>query len=216
MTQFRRRSWQSPRPRRNEGMRLSTMIVLLVIVLVLMAAASRPEIWTHLFPSLDQPAPAGSAVGSAKTALEPAKAPHPAANTGSEFTVSDGRSDCPCDCLCILANHTPHPGNHRAVEARPHAFHTDGGCVSASGHGRSRVRRFFRVRAGDASPDRRARTARGGTADQAVRGLNRRVSRDRVAGFPRVGYFRRSPLSFPPPPENPPPPKPPPPPLNPR
>ena len=78
MTQFRRRSWQSPRPRRNEGMRLSTMIVLLVIVLVLMAAASRPEIWSHLFPSLDQPAPAGSAVGSAKTALEPAKAPHPA------------------------------------------------------------------------------------------------------------------------------------------
>jgi hypothetical protein len=57
-------------------MRLSTMIVLLVIVLVLMAAASRPEIWSHLFPSLDQPAPAGSADGSAKTALEPANAPH--------------------------------------------------------------------------------------------------------------------------------------------
>jgi hypothetical protein len=56
-------------------MRLSTMIVLLVVVLVLMAAASRPEIWSHLFPSLDQPAPAGSADGSAKAALEPAKAP---------------------------------------------------------------------------------------------------------------------------------------------
>ena len=75
MTQFRRRSWQSPHPRRNEGMRLSTMIVLLVIVLVLMAAASRPEIWSHLFPSLDQPAPAGSAEGSANTAPAPAKAP---------------------------------------------------------------------------------------------------------------------------------------------
>jgi hypothetical protein len=50
----------------------------LVIVLVLMAAASRPEIWAHLFPSLGQPAPAGSAEGSAKTVLEPAKAQHPA------------------------------------------------------------------------------------------------------------------------------------------
>ena len=59
-------------------MRLSTMIVLLVVVLVLMASASRSEIWSHLFPSLDQPAPAGSAEGSAKTALEPAKAPHTA------------------------------------------------------------------------------------------------------------------------------------------
>jgi hypothetical protein len=78
VTQFRRRSWQSPGPRRNEGMRLSTMIVLLVVVLVLMAAASRPEIWSHLFPSLDQPAPAGSAEGSAKMAPEPAKAPHTA------------------------------------------------------------------------------------------------------------------------------------------
>jgi hypothetical protein len=56
-------------------MRLSTMVVLLVIVLVLMAAASRPEIWSHLFPSLDQPAPAGTSEGSAKTALELAKAP---------------------------------------------------------------------------------------------------------------------------------------------
>jgi hypothetical protein len=59
-------------------MRLSTMIALLVIVLVLMAAARRPEIWSHLFPNLDQAAPAASAESSAKTALEPAKAPHTA------------------------------------------------------------------------------------------------------------------------------------------
>lgn len=75
MTQFRRRSWGSARPQRNEGMRLSTMIVLFVVVILLMLAANQPEIWSRLLPNLDQPAPADSARSDAKTALAPPQAP---------------------------------------------------------------------------------------------------------------------------------------------
>ncbi len=75
MTQFRRRSWGSARDKRNEGMRLSTMIVLFVVVLLLMMAASRPEIWSRFLRNLDQPAPANPAGTTAKTPPAPPQAP---------------------------------------------------------------------------------------------------------------------------------------------
>lgn len=53
MTHIRRRSWASSRQTRRDGLRLSTMVVLLAVVLVLMFAASRPEIWVQLVPGLD-------------------------------------------------------------------------------------------------------------------------------------------------------------------
>jgi hypothetical protein len=56
-------------------MRLSTMIVLFVVVILLMLAANQPEIWSRLLPNLDQPAPADSARSDAKTALAPPQAP---------------------------------------------------------------------------------------------------------------------------------------------
>jgi hypothetical protein len=71
VTQFRRRSWQSPRSTRNEGMRLSSMIALLVIVVCLMLVADQPGFWSHLFPNLDQPSPTSSAAGSASPAPKP-------------------------------------------------------------------------------------------------------------------------------------------------
>jgi len=58
MARVRRRSWASGRQPRKDGLRLSTMVVLLAIVLVLMFAASRPEIWAQLVPGLDSQAPA--------------------------------------------------------------------------------------------------------------------------------------------------------------
>jgi hypothetical protein len=58
MTHIRRRSWVSSRQPRKDGLRLSTMVVLLAIVLVLMFTASRPEIWAHLVPSLETKPPA--------------------------------------------------------------------------------------------------------------------------------------------------------------
>jgi hypothetical protein len=58
MTHIRRRSWVSSRQTRRDGLRLSTMIVLLVVVLVLMFTASRPQIWVQLVPGLDTKPPA--------------------------------------------------------------------------------------------------------------------------------------------------------------
>jgi hypothetical protein len=58
MIPVRRRSWASGRQPRKDGLRLSTMIVLLAVVVVLMFAASRPEIWVQLVPGLDSQAPA--------------------------------------------------------------------------------------------------------------------------------------------------------------
>jgi hypothetical protein len=58
MTRVRRRSWASGRQPRKDGLRLSTMIVLLAVVLVLMFAASRPKIWVQLVPGLDSQPPA--------------------------------------------------------------------------------------------------------------------------------------------------------------
>jgi hypothetical protein len=51
-------------------MRLSTMIVLLAVVLVLIFATNRPEIWSQLVPNLDQPTPSPThtAPRTAKTA----------------------------------------------------------------------------------------------------------------------------------------------------
>lgn len=71
MTQFRRRSWRSAPARRNEGLRLSTMIVLFVVVLLLIVAANRPEIWSHFLPNLVPPAPAHPAATDAKAAVPP-------------------------------------------------------------------------------------------------------------------------------------------------
>jgi hypothetical protein len=78
MTQIRRRSWGSARPKRNEGMRLSTMIALFVVVVLLMLAANQPEFWSRFLPHLDQPAPADSAGANAKTAPAPPQAPQTA------------------------------------------------------------------------------------------------------------------------------------------
>ena len=80
MTRIRRRSWPSSRQTRRDNWRLSTMIGLLAVVLVLMFAASRPEIWVHLVPNLDQPAPA-TAEPANKTA--PTAGPPPAGWPGS-------------------------------------------------------------------------------------------------------------------------------------
>jgi hypothetical protein len=74
MAQLRRRSWQSAREPRREGLRLSTMIVLLAIVLLMMFAASRPAIWEQLFPNGNQPAPATSAGSPADDVSAPPKA----------------------------------------------------------------------------------------------------------------------------------------------
>jgi hypothetical protein len=83
MAQLRRRSWESARQPRKEGLRLSTMIVLLAIVLVMMFAASRPALWEQLFPNLDQPAvsnstesPAAGASATPKTEPAPHSADH--------------------------------------------------------------------------------------------------------------------------------------------
>jgi hypothetical protein len=57
MPSIRRRSWVSGRQPRKDGLRLSTMVVLLAVVVVLMFAASRPEIWVQLVPGLDSQAP---------------------------------------------------------------------------------------------------------------------------------------------------------------
>jgi hypothetical protein len=64
MSGFRRRSWASTRPPRNDGMRLSTMIVLFVIVVALMVIASRPQIWSRFVPSWDEPAKTAAAKSS--------------------------------------------------------------------------------------------------------------------------------------------------------
>jgi hypothetical protein len=73
MARVRRRSWASGRQPRKDGLRLSTMVVLLAIVLVLMFAASRPGIWTQLVPGLDSQAPATKTnVEIAPTKAEPA------------------------------------------------------------------------------------------------------------------------------------------------
>ena len=65
MKQVRRRLWVPDQGRRKEGIRLSTMVVLLAVVLLLMAAANQPQIWSQFFPSLQKPAPAQSADGTA-------------------------------------------------------------------------------------------------------------------------------------------------------
>jgi len=83
MAQLRRRSWESARQPRKEGLRLSTMIVLLAIVLLMMFAASRPAIWEQLFPNLNQPAPtnstepvAGGSPATPKTEPAPPRVDH--------------------------------------------------------------------------------------------------------------------------------------------
>jgi hypothetical protein len=75
MSPIRRRSWASGRQTRKDGLRLSTMIVLLAVVLVLMFAARRPEIWVQLVPGLDSPAPAPATKSNVEIApATPAKA----------------------------------------------------------------------------------------------------------------------------------------------
>jgi hypothetical protein len=50
------------------------MIVLFVVVVLLILAANRPEIWSRLLPNLDPPAPAHSAA-HAKSAVPPPETP---------------------------------------------------------------------------------------------------------------------------------------------
>jgi flagellar biogenesis protein FliO len=83
MAQFRRRSWESARQPGKEGLRLSSMIVLLAIVLLMMFAASRPAIWEQLFPNLDTPTPtnmtepvAGGGPATPKTEPAPPRVDH--------------------------------------------------------------------------------------------------------------------------------------------
>lgn len=58
MRRFGERSWNSARPPRKEGMRLSTMVGLLAIVVALMLVAGRPDIWSGFLPSFDSQPPA--------------------------------------------------------------------------------------------------------------------------------------------------------------
>ena len=75
MTRVRRRSWASGRQPRKDGLRLSTMIVLLGVVVVLMFAASRPAIWVQLVPGLDSQAPTTATKSNVEIApATPAKA----------------------------------------------------------------------------------------------------------------------------------------------
>jgi hypothetical protein len=75
MSPIRRRSWASGRQTRKDGLRLSTMIVLLAVVLVLMFAARRPEIWVQLVPGLESRAPAPATKSNVEIApATPAKA----------------------------------------------------------------------------------------------------------------------------------------------
>jgi hypothetical protein len=51
------------------------MIVLFVVVVLLILAANRPEIWSRLLPNLVPPLPAHSAVAGAKAAVPPPETP---------------------------------------------------------------------------------------------------------------------------------------------
>lgn len=87
MTHLRRRSWASNRQTRKDGLRLSTMIVLLAVVVVLMFAANRPEFWVHLVPGLDSKPPAKAATAHAPASrveiapAAPTNTPKPAPQT---------------------------------------------------------------------------------------------------------------------------------------
>lgn len=54
MARFGRRSWVSTRSVRNDGMRLSTMVVLFAVVVLLMFVSNRPEIWSRFVPDWDE------------------------------------------------------------------------------------------------------------------------------------------------------------------
>jgi hypothetical protein len=54
VARFGRRSWVSTRSVRNDGMRLSTMVVLFAVVVLLMFVSNRPEIWSRFVPDWDE------------------------------------------------------------------------------------------------------------------------------------------------------------------
>jgi hypothetical protein len=95
MKQVRRRLWSPERGRRKEGIRLSTMVVLLAVVLLLMAAANQPQIWSQFFPNLQKPAPAQSADGAAGN-------PDPSAKPVASH-AADSRSPLMWGGLIVLA-----------------------------------------------------------------------------------------------------------------
>jgi hypothetical protein len=65
------------------------MIVLLAVVLVLMFAASRPQLWVHLVPSLDSKPPAKAAANAPASQVEIAPA------TPTNTAAPDQQTDHP-------------------------------------------------------------------------------------------------------------------------